>query len=202
MHNSKQNPGVIILAAGKSSRMGQDKALLLWKGIPFIQHIVETFSECLHDNSIYIIVSKNKEKIQLLFSQSNIHFVSNIDGIDQLSSIQAGLRAISNERTILSPIFISPVDQPFVTDDFCKKMLELWQKYQPHALLPTYKGHGGHPILISSKIVDEIINFNKTGGLQRLFKEHSNYKLIKRVEINFPWILNNLNTPDTLSKLS
>lgn len=53
----------VILAGGKSSRMGQDKALLYYRGKPFIQHIAESLQYVFKN---VIIISDHGEQYKFL----------------------------------------------------------------------------------------------------------------------------------------
>ena len=96
------NFSLIVLAGGKSSRMGEDKGLILFRGKPMIKHVLDNIAPRFEE---VIIVSNNKS-----YHQFNAKLVSdNCKSIGPLGGIEAGLLASKNTNNI-----IVSCDAPFV----------------------------------------------------------------------------------------
>lgn len=102
----------IILAGGKSSRMGVDKGLMLFEDEPMIAHIISTLKKV---TSKIIIISKNKEYEAFGFPV----FADIIANKGPLGGIYTGLSKSPSEVNI----FVS-CDTPFLTEDLFKWLLE------------------------------------------------------------------------------
>ncbi|MCH2236088.1 MAG: molybdenum cofactor guanylyltransferase [Crocinitomicaceae bacterium] len=85
-----------ILAGGKSSRMGQDKGLMEYKGIPMIQHIIDTCEKL--DDSIKIITNNYAYK---KFGKEIIS--DNFSSIGPIGGIQAGLNKSKEDHVLFLP---------------------------------------------------------------------------------------------------
>ncbi|MBI4811512.1 MAG: molybdenum cofactor guanylyltransferase [Ignavibacteriales bacterium] len=93
----------VILAGGRSSRMGQDKALLMYKDKPFIQHITETLKQVFEK---VIIISDDTEAYKFL----NIPIYEDIyKNCGPLSGIHSTFINSTTEN-----IFITSCDVPFI----------------------------------------------------------------------------------------
>lgn len=62
----------LILAGGKSSRMGQDKALIPWDGVPLLQRVTKVAAECCQE--VYILTPW-PERYQAILSAENYQFI-------------------------------------------------------------------------------------------------------------------------------
>lgn len=100
----------IILAGGKSRRMGQDKALLEINGKPMIQHVSELLREFCDE---IIISSANKDHAK--FGDSRVEDL--VPNAGPLAGIQAGLITAKNEQS-----FVLSCDTPFVTKEVLEKL--------------------------------------------------------------------------------
>lgn len=95
----------IILAGGKSRRMGMDKSLLPYRGKSLISKIVSEFQNTFEET---IIVSNEKNK----YNFPSIKEISDIyPGLGPLSGIHAGLKASKYQY-----IFVTACDMPYITD--------------------------------------------------------------------------------------
>ena len=101
----------IILAGGKSSRMGEDKGLMLFNGKPMIQYIIDTV--CVITDQI-IIVSNNKEyeKFKLPVYEDLIK------NQGPLAGIYTGLNYTKTDKNI-----VLSCDVPFVSAEVVKELM-------------------------------------------------------------------------------
>ncbi|MDH7444166.1 molybdenum cofactor guanylyltransferase [Aquimarina sp. 2201CG14-23] len=101
----------IILAGGKSSRMGQDKGLKLHKGIPFIQHIIKALEVV---TSKILIITGNKEYTQ--FGYPCIQDI--IPNQGPIGGIYTGLKHTQTEKNL-----VLSCDVPFITVPVLKNLI-------------------------------------------------------------------------------
>lgn len=127
----------IILAGGKSSRMGTNKALLTINGITVIEQIV---NECKKITDHILIVTNNFADYQFL----QLPMVEDKEkGKGPLAGIQAGLSTVSTEKNI-----VIACDMPFISAEIAKVLLEELTNYdaclpkindQLHPLFAAYR---------------------------------------------------------------
>lgn len=180
----------IILAAGESKRMGQPKfALPMPNGNTFLENITIKYAEFGCQN---IVVVLNKEGLVLInkFSQnlpSQTLLVLNPNpDLGRFSSIKAGLKQIDDNY-----VFIHNVDNPFANAELLKQIYDA--KKEEHVIKPIVSGRGGHPVLISRKVIDCIL-IEKENNLN--FKEYLKKFQSKEIVVHDETISYNINTYD------
>jgi CTP:molybdopterin cytidylyltransferase MocA len=184
----KKNCSVIILAAGRSSRMGKPKFLLEFgNGASFLENIIRQYDEFGSVNIIVVLNSDGSEKIkkhpQNLPPKTQI-VLNQHPEYGRFYSIKTGLQFCTNNYT-----FIHNVDNPFAR----KKVLDQLYNARSEAdvIKPAIAGKGGHPVLISKKVCDYIVhekdhNLNLNEVLQKF--------QTKGVEVQDDSILLNINS--------
>jgi molybdenum cofactor cytidylyltransferase len=111
----------IVLAAGKSERMGTQKLLLPYAGSTMIARVVDAFLSAPVD-SVCVVVRPSGEPIRAALAGRPVIFVENPDPKgDMLSSVRAGIRALPGNSEIL---LVAPGDQPAITPLLIREMLE------------------------------------------------------------------------------
>ncbi len=144
-----ENPSVVILAAGMSTRMGAPKPLLFFDNQnTFIEKIVETYLAFGCSKIVVVVNSKTEEPIKrvLLPEHSGVIIVCNEKPeAERYLSLKIGLSQIGN-----SDCFMHNADNPFVKIDTLKKLLEF--HCTNHYTIPVFKGKKGHPVLLSEHI--------------------------------------------------
>ncbi|MFB2893957.1 NTP transferase domain-containing protein [Aerosakkonemataceae cyanobacterium BLCC-F50] len=180
----------IILAAGKSTRMGACKTSLPWyNNQTLLQYQVTEF---LKADFIPIVVlsPQNAASQPNLPSETQIIINPNPE-LGKTSSILTGLTQIPQDFTTLA---ISAVDQP--------RPREVYQKLGYFHLLnkalitaPTYSDRIGHPLLFSPEMLPYLNSISEaTQGLRQIVKQFNSS--IQKVEFNHPIVLADLNTPE------
>lgn len=102
----------IILAGGKSSRMGQNKALVKFKGLPLIQHAYNA----IRPVSDEILISSN---ITLPGFSTSITIPDKFHNIGPIGGIYSCLEASQTELNL-----ITTCDTPLLSTEFYKYLIE------------------------------------------------------------------------------
>ncbi len=197
MDSKNQNivTSVLILAAGNSERMGVSKLFLKHlNGTTFIEHLVNEYKK-FGCTQIAIVVNRNNEaeirsKHSHLLNQVEIATNPNPE-LGRFRSVKIGLSALKKS----SNVFIHNIDNPFCNTSILNGLKENIAGF--HYVVPTFKGKGGHPILISQEIVSSILLEAENDCILNEFL--SRFKG-KRVEVSSENILMNINTPDEYNR--
>ncbi len=178
----------LILAAGRSSRMGSEKALLPINQSSFIEHIIKKLDHVAA--KIFIVLGKNFERIKFILSELDIpcHLVKNENSeLGMFSSIQKGLRSVPKNY----PVLLQMIDQPSIPLQIYQKLI---QRYSGKELLiqPSFQNKAGHPLLLSPKLIDIILSKSVGSNLKNVINEFSAER--KFLEVFDESILENINT--------
>ena len=184
-----ENISAIILAAGLSSRMKKHKTELSFdKNRNFLQKISE---EYLNFTCKEIIVVLNTENYNsyinkgLKFNDQIKIVINKYPEKGKFYSLKAGITALSEPGFS----YIQNIDNPFVNGD----VLNLLNSNSEKAdyIIPSFKKKGGHPILVSPKIIQTVKNTNSDDvNLKTFLNQFEKYY----AAINDKKILANINT--------
>jgi len=184
---NKQNCSAIILAAGRSGRMGLPKFSLSFnENNTFLEEIISKYL-LFGCNQILIILNEKGYDAtkQSHNSQKNVLFVKNMNlEWERFYSIKLGAINLKNTERV----FIHNVDNPFVNYDTLDKLLS---QVNTDVVVPTYNNQGGHPILISKNVVNSLIAEKKNDLIFSDFLKQ--FDRIK-VAVEDKNILTNINT--------
>jgi len=137
--------GAIILAAGLSSRMVENKVLLPWRdGEPIVRHVAYQFLWASIGNVI-VVTGRDAALVRAAVDGLNVTCVHNSDFAtgEMLSSVKVGLRALPAE---LAGCFIQPADMPCVPVEVIAQLASAHEA--GWNLAPRYDGRRGHPVLL------------------------------------------------------
>jgi molybdenum cofactor cytidylyltransferase len=186
---------VVILAAGFSSRMKQLKPLLPLGDATLTDFVVSTFQSL--GIEVFIVVGNRKEEVISGIKSRGINFVNNPDfEKGMFSSIQAGIKQLGKEY---QAFFILPVDIPLVGATTIKKMIDAGIAHRQNIIYPTFQGKRGHPPLIASGLIPEILAWKQDGGLKAYLK--TKQQLAMNLPVNDSFILFDIDTPEDYKKL-
>tara|TARA_B100000029_G_C17446091_1_gene913302 strand:- start:219 stop:827 length:609 start_codon:yes stop_codon:yes gene_type:complete len=179
----------ILLAAGRSSRMKESKALLPWGSTKsLILYQIESL-ESAGFEPIVTVLGHNYEAIQEEISNCNVEITINAQ-YDQgrSSSIIAGLKALPSRSTDV--LFIS-VDQPR-TKGILTHLRQAWANSDALIATPSYGNNGGHPIIFKNCLIPELLSVTEAkNGLREIVTKYQNDRVF--VPINDPLVLTNIN---------
>ena len=198
----------VILAAGESSRMGRDKALLPWPpsgSAPsastetFLSSTIRTLSQ---ENDLVIVVAGNNEaQLAPMAYAHGAFLLRNPDpGRGQFSSLQVGLHEVLNRGR--DAAMITLVDRPPATAAVLSKLRAAFEAALPYkwAIVPEHGGKHGHPILIGREMIEAFIKAPVTATARDI--EHQNREHIEYVPVDDPSVTINVNTPEEYAALT
>ena len=150
-------PG-IVLAAGRSTRMGRPKALLPAgpAGETFVVRIVRTLRAAGVED-IVVVAGGVAEEIARVLSreQQPPRVVINPDaGRGQFSSLQVGLRAV--RRPGIGGVLVTLVDVPLVSAGTVERLLATHRRTCAPIVRPERQGRHGHPVVFDRALLPEI----------------------------------------------
>ncbi|MBI9069395.1 MAG: NTP transferase domain-containing protein [Salinivirgaceae bacterium] len=179
---------VVILSAGFSARMGYHKALLKFNNeLNFIEKITATYINT-GITSISLVV--NSELYHYLLNKpfKQQHLVILIENKTpekgRLHSLKLGIQQFKNQA-----VFIQNIDNPFVTQNLLKTLSQ--QLLENSFVNPSYKGKGGHPILLDKNVAQAILS-SKSETLKEALSDFHKIK----VEVADANILVNINSKE------
>lgn len=186
---------VVILAAGNSERMGFPKFLLEYSNnLTFIEHFVNQYNifgckqiVCVLNPSGYKVIVE-----QLNHIGEKVTFAINPNPErGRFSSIKIGLSKITGDN----PVIIQNIDNPYISMPLLSELLEKCSEY--NYTNPVVEGKGGHPVVIDSKIKNDIIREESNDlRLDFYLKNYNGYKL----NVDDKRILFNINNMDDYQK--
>ena len=163
----------IVLAAGKSTRMGRPKANLPIDGETFLSRIVRTFYDAAVPD-VVVVVGHDAEAVVAAFSETGAaaRFIMNPDyESGQLSSLIRGLNAV--DRPGVAAALVTLVDVPLVAASTVRAVVDRYRRTHAPIVRPVRGGAHGHPVLIDRSLFDEIRRADPTAGAKRVVRAHS-----------------------------
>lgn len=182
----------IILAAGASERMGYPKALLPYRGRPFLTGILEACFAAGIELRV-VVLGYYADKIQTDIDLSDV-IVARNDELDAgpIGSIRAGIRTLTPHP--VEGAVIWPVDRPHVQVATVTALLDAARATHQPIVVPSMGGRRGHPILVARALFDELLDAPNAEGARAVVRRDP--ARVATVEVSDAAVLEDLNTPD------
>ena len=203
MNNIKLNPILIILAGGKSSRMGIHKGLLKYNDIYWIEEqlnrAVDTQFKIVH----LILGNDSQQHFKKLpflrnalnnfVNYKNLKLKVLINDKPQLGAFSSIITALNQIKT-KNDVFILPIDVPLVSGVGIQKL----HKTNSLITIPIYKNEGGHPVKLQYEFWEKLKKINLESNEARLDYQIKkiNKKHIELISVSDKNVILNLNTPN------
>jgi molybdenum cofactor cytidylyltransferase len=189
----------VVLAGGQSARMGSPKALLDFRGQPFVVRILEAL-EALEVKTRVVVVGPDGPRIRPALAGHDCLIVENAD-LDggPIASLRAALRALHTVQP--RAVLVWPVDLPHVRVETVERLLETYRRGGAPAVVPTFAERRGHPVLWGAVLFDELLTSDAATRHGARAVLHAHAAEIVSVAMDDPAVIDDLNTPEDYERL-
>jgi CTP:molybdopterin cytidylyltransferase MocA len=194
-------PG-IVLAAGRSSRMGKPKALLPVAADPrsptFLKSLTTTLLEGGAIEVVIVIRTDDRlaqNEVDALGPRTRCVINAHADE-GQLSSLIAGLNAV--DRPGVNGIIVTPVDVPFVRAATVRALLDAAASARAPIVRPTHHRRHGHPVVFARRVFDELRHADRSIGAKAVVHAHAHD--LFDLEVDDPGVLHDIDNPEDYAR--
>jgi len=169
--NGDHRYGIMILAAGNSSRLGEPKQLLQYNGKTLISNVVEAAISAV-SSPVVVVTGANSELIFLEIDTSQVLSIHNEHWQEGMSSsIRTGITELQKSNPHLQGVIISVSDQPFVSSELFLVLIETAKATGKGIIASFYDDTFGTPVLFQEKYFDLLLGLKGAEGAKKLVKQ-------------------------------
>ncbi len=189
--------GIIILAAGSSSRLGQPKQLLKYQGKTLVRRAIDTAFESKSDTNV-LVLGANFELIEKEGQETNVDIIINDDWeLGMASGMQKGLNFLEN-KIAPDQVILMLCDQPFVDSELLKSLIKKQAETGRGIISCHYNGTFGVPAMFTRKYFPELNKLKGAEGAKKVIYAH----LDDLEKVDFPNGAIDIDTPQDYMKLT
>jgi molybdenum cofactor cytidylyltransferase len=181
----------ILLAAGRSRRMGAFKPLLPFGERTVIEACVRNLLEGGVEE-VVVVLGHRAAEVRERLAQLPVHFAINAEAESEMGvSIARGVEQVSKSA---QAVLIALADQPAIEAATINFLIATGKRIRQRLIVPEYEGRGGHPVWIDLSLRPELMNLVPRDGLRALFREHPGEVL--RLPVTSPYVARDLDQWD------
>lgn len=189
----------IVLAAGRSTRMGADNKLLMsLHGTPMIARTVATIAAS-PAKPVIVVTGHEVRAIETALNDQPVTFAHNPRFAEGMStSLKTGLAALPAD---IDGVLICLADMPAVTSADIGKLIAAFNPTEGRAIVvPTHQGKRGNPVLFASGFIDEMRRVEGDAGARAVLSAHADD--VYEVEMQSAGVLADADTPAAFAAIA
>jgi len=173
--------GIVLLAAGKSSRLGKPKQLLIFEDTTLIKRAAKTALEIT--NKTVVVTGALQEKVEEELNGLPVHIKYNKDYHEGIaSSIRTGLTFLIKNFGELKGAIFMVCDQPYLSSWLISQLIQKAAETNSTIVAASYAGTIGTPVLFEKNFFPMLLELKGDNGAKKLIKENLN----QVTTVNFP----------------
>jgi molybdenum cofactor cytidylyltransferase len=188
----------IVLAAGRSTRMGaSNKLLMRWRGKPLVAHAVEQLLAS-SVTTVVVVTGYQEDQVRAALSDLSVTYVSNPRFAEGLStSLIAGIAAVPSDA---DGAMVALGDMPRIDAALIDSLITAFRPAEGRAIcLPVFAGKWGNPVLWARRYLDDMAELSGDVGAKGLLQ--ANLNAICEVAATSDAILADIDTPEAFAAL-
>jgi molybdenum cofactor cytidylyltransferase len=189
----------VVLAAGKSSRMGRTKALLPLgsSGETFLGRIIRVLREGGAD-AVVVVIGGDAAAVRASLPRDDV-FVSSVENRryeeGQLSSLLAGLAAVEQRHDNVDAVMVTLVDLPLISPATVRAVRDAFLAHPGAPLVRPRRGERhGHPVIFNQEIFGELRRADPSKGAKPVVHAHAAEEV--NVEVDDEGAFIDIDTPE------
>ncbi len=180
----------IVLAAGRSRRMGVQKLLLPVAGQPLICRAMDAVLASAIEH-VVVVTGTRRDELAAALADRPVYWVTNpAEDSEMIDSVRCGLAALPAE---CEAFLIVLGDQPEIPPDVVPRLVDAFRQRGAGIAVPVVGSRRGHPILIAARYRAEILENHGDVGLRGLLQAHPDD--IAEVDVVSPGVLEDIDSP-------
>lgn len=190
--------GILILAAGKSSRLGHPKQLISWQDSPLILHVAR-IAHSLNAGPVMITAHELFEVINNLVQLPDTRVIRSENAPQgQGASLKDGLHELLNQYPSLSGVMVLLCDQPLISVNHLNKLMDLFRLNPDKCITASFNDAIGPPIIFPARLFNQLAGIPDNNGARSLLL---NLDELDIVTVPLPEAAMDIDTPDDLLNL-
>jgi molybdenum cofactor cytidylyltransferase len=193
--DGNRNVAAIILAAGRSTRMGGPNKLLAdLGGKPLVRTVTEQ-ALASKVQSVIVVTGHQAEQVEKALQGLKVKFVRNPDFAEGLAgSVKTGIAAVADNA---DGAVVCLGDMPLISSNLIDRLIEAFAPDRGHLIaVPVSDNKRGNPVLWSRRFFNELMTLNGDIGARHLIARHS--EAVAEVPVEGFGAFLDIDTPQTL----
>jgi molybdenum cofactor cytidylyltransferase len=170
--NNKNKFGVILLAAGASTRLGQPKQLLMFGDLTLLDHCIHV-AHGSNADSIIVVVGAKPHSVNTQVSDKT-HIANNVYWQEGMSSsIRLGIKTLAEVDPLAEGAILMVCDQPYVTSLLLNTLIATYQTTGKPIVASGYDNTFGPPAFFHKKLFPELLQLDGDVGAKAVVQQHA-----------------------------
>lgn len=179
----REGVAALVLAAGRSARLGELKQLLDWGGRPLLEHVVAGVATW-PVGPVYVVLGAEADRILDEASLGDASVVINPGWEEGMaSSLRVGLDALEREAQVEAAV-LALGDQPSIPAEVVAGLVEEYRRERPMAVVPRYRYTRSNPALVARPLWGRLMSLTGDVGARQLLAAHPGW--VREVYFDLP----------------
>lgn len=197
-HTGMVGIAAVVLAAGRSQRMGEPKLPLPFGSTTVIGQVVRVLAEA-GLAEIVVVTGAAEEPVRSALAEVPVQFVHNsqYEKSEMLTSLQTGIRALTADAKAL---LVTLGDQPTIEASVVRAVVDAYHSHGARLVVPSYNMRRGHPWLADRSMWADLLALDESQTMRDFLRAHE--REIHYVTVDTPGVLMDMDTPEDYRRLT